>query len=66
MIENQNVYEYMLKERVQMKALMKKRLISVVRRSKLNATCRSQKKPPLNKQKETFQKKIYVREKIKV
>ena len=49
MITNQNVYEYMLKERVQMKALMKKRLISVVRRSKLNATCRSQKKPPLNK-----------------
>ena len=37
----------MLKERVQMKALMKKRLISVVRRSKLNATCRSQKKNPI-------------------
>ena len=37
----------MLQERVQMEALMKKRLISVVRRSKLNATCRSQKKNPI-------------------
>lgn len=35
----------MLQERVQMEALMKKRLISAVGRSKLNATCRSQKNP---------------------